>query len=412
MIHGTIIIERERPENHGSRCSLKPAHERRAGNSRPAEDRRRAHQAQPRTRGSSPGAAPIPTTGRCRRRRTWRSVAASNRTRASAPSIARQRAPRRASSPCSRRRIGATAVKPLVATSRMANYYATPILPLARDKVRHVGEPVAGVVADNRYQAEDAAALIAIDYEPLPLVVDPEQAVRAGAPLLHDEAGTNVIVSREFKRGDVEAASASAAVRVTGRFRMHRKSPVAIEPRCLSRRIRAGRDALTLHSATQVPGIIRDALSSALDMPRRPAPRHRGRRRRRLRRQGLALRRGNFRLRGGAAAATPGEMDRRPPGRPGRRQPGLRRNRRRRTGARRRRPHSRLAGRRHRRRRRLFDLSVDRGARAGAGREFSARPLSRAKLSRPGAARWRPRRRRPDPIAASAGRSRPSSWNG
>ena len=159
------------------------------------------------------------------------------------------------------------AVKPLVATSRMANYYATPIFPLARDKVRHVGEPVAGVVAENRYQAEDAAALIAIDYEPLPPVVDPEQAARAGAPLLHEEAGTNVIVSREFKRGDVEAAMASAAVRVAGRFRMHRKSPVAIEPRCYLAEYEPGRDALTLHSATQVPGIVRDALSSALDMP-------------------------------------------------------------------------------------------------------------------------------------------------
>ena len=113
----------------------------------------------------------------------------------------------------------------------MANYYATPIFPLARDKVRHVGEPVVGVVADSRYQAEDAAALIAIDYEPLPPIVDPELAARDGAPLLHEEAGTNVIVSREFKRGDVEAAFASAAVRVSGRFRMHRKSPVAIEPR-------------------------------------------------------------------------------------------------------------------------------------------------------------------------------------
>ena len=154
----------------------------------------------------------------------------------------------------------------------------------------------------NRYQAEDAAALIAIDYEPLPLVVDPEQAVRAGAPLLHEEAGTNVIVSREFKRGDVEAASASAAVRVTGRFRMHRKSPVAIEPRCYLAEYE--RDALTLHSATQIPGIVRDALSSALDMPPDRVRVIARRRRRRFRRQGLALCGGNFRLRGGAPAAT------------------------------------------------------------------------------------------------------------
>jgi carbon-monoxide dehydrogenase large subunit len=158
-------------------------------------------------------------------------------------------------------------VKPVVATSRMANYYATPIFPLARDKVRHVGEPVVGVVADSRYQAEDAAALIAIDYEPLPIVIDPEQAVRDGAPLLHDEAGTNVIVSREFKRGDPEAAFASAPVSVKGRFRMRRKSPVAIEPRACFAEYDPGRDALTLHSATQVPGIIRDALSAALDIP-------------------------------------------------------------------------------------------------------------------------------------------------
>jgi carbon-monoxide dehydrogenase large subunit len=158
-------------------------------------------------------------------------------------------------------------VKPLVATSRMANYYATPILPLARGKVRYVGEPVVGVVADSRYHAEDALELVAIDYELLPIVIDPEQAVRPGAPLLHDEAGTNVIVSREFERGDPEAAFASAPIQVKGRFRMHRKSPVAIEPRACLAEYEPGRDALTLHSATQVPGIVRDALAAALDMP-------------------------------------------------------------------------------------------------------------------------------------------------
>jgi aerobic carbon-monoxide dehydrogenase large subunit len=158
-------------------------------------------------------------------------------------------------------------VKPLVATSRMANYHATAIFPLARGKVRYVGEPVVAIVAQSRYQAEDALELVAIDYEPLPLVVDPEQAVRPGAPLLHEEAGTNVLVSREFKRGDVDAAFAAAPVRVQGRFRMHRKTPVAIEPRACLAEYDAGREALTLHSATQVPGIVRDALAAALDLP-------------------------------------------------------------------------------------------------------------------------------------------------
>ena len=158
------------------------------------------------------------------------------------------------------------AVKPIVATSRMANYYATPILPLARGKVRYVGEPVVGIVAESRYFAEDALGLIAIDYEPLPFVTDPEAAARAGAPLLHDEAGTNVLVSREFKRGEIEELLSSAPVRVQGHFRMRRKTALAIEPRaCLAEYAAAG-DALTLHSATQVPGIVRDALAMALDI--------------------------------------------------------------------------------------------------------------------------------------------------
>ena len=158
-------------------------------------------------------------------------------------------------------------VKPIVATSRMANYHATPILPLARGKVRYVGEPVVAVVAHSRYQAEDALELITIDYEPLPVIVDAEEAARSGGPLLHEEAGTNVLVSREFKRGDVDAAIAAAPVRVQGRFRMHRKTAVAMEPRACLAEYDAGRDALTLHSATQVPGIVRDALAMALDLP-------------------------------------------------------------------------------------------------------------------------------------------------
>ena len=157
-------------------------------------------------------------------------------------------------------------VKPLIAMSRMPNYYATPILPLARGKVRYVGEPIVGVVAQSRYQAEDALERIVIDYEPLPVSSDPEEAVRAGAPLLHEEAGTNVLVSREFKRGDVDEAFASAHLRVAGRFRMRRKSAVAMEPRACLAEYEPGRGTLTLYSATQIPGIIRDALVLAFDI--------------------------------------------------------------------------------------------------------------------------------------------------
>jgi carbon-monoxide dehydrogenase large subunit len=157
-------------------------------------------------------------------------------------------------------------VKPLIAVSRMANYHPTPILPLARGKVRYVGEPVVGVIAESRYQAEDALELIGIDYELLPTVIDPEQAVRSDAPLLHEDAGTNVLVAREFKRGDTDAAFASAPVRVKGRFRMHRKTPVAIEARACLAEYDATREALTLYSATQVPGIVSDAVAAALEL--------------------------------------------------------------------------------------------------------------------------------------------------
>ena len=158
------------------------------------------------------------------------------------------------------------AVKPLCATSRMKGYYATPIRTLAHDKVRYVGEAIAGVVAESRYLAEDAAERIAIEFEPLPHAADPVEAARPDAPLLHEEAETNVLVAREFKRGDVDAALAAAAVRVKARFRMRRRTPLALEPRACLAEYDRSRDAITLYSTTQVPGIIRDALAEALDL--------------------------------------------------------------------------------------------------------------------------------------------------
>lgn len=158
-------------------------------------------------------------------------------------------------------------VNAIFATSRMKNYHATAITALARDKVRYVGEPVVAVVAESRYIAEDALELINIEFDPLPVVIDPEEAAKPSAPLLHEEAGTNILCAREFKTGDVDQAIAGAAVRVSGRFRFRRKSPLAMENRTYLAEYEAGRDELTLHSSTQVPGIVRDALSEALDIP-------------------------------------------------------------------------------------------------------------------------------------------------
>jgi aerobic carbon-monoxide dehydrogenase large subunit len=157
--------------------------------------------------------------------------------------------------------------RPVHATSRMRNYHATALWPLARERVRYVGEPVVAVLAESRYLAEDALAEIEVAYAPRPAAVDPEAALDPSAPLLHPEAGTNVLVERQFQRDDVDAALAASALVVGGRFRMRRKSPLAIENRCYMAEYDRGRRLLTLYSSTQVPGIVRDALAQALGLP-------------------------------------------------------------------------------------------------------------------------------------------------
>jgi len=156
--------------------------------------------------------------------------------------------------------------RPGLATSKMRGYTPTPLYPLAQGKVRYVGEPIVAVVAENRYVAEDALDLLQIDLEPLPGVCDPEAALAPDAPRLHEDAASNVIVERRFERGEVDATFSAAAVCVEGRFRFHRKSPLAMENRSYLAEFDAGQRQLTLHSSTQVPGIIRDALVEILGL--------------------------------------------------------------------------------------------------------------------------------------------------
>ncbi|MBT6977249.1 MAG: xanthine dehydrogenase family protein [Rhodospirillaceae bacterium] len=156
---------------------------------------------------------------------------------------------------------------PIRATSRMADYHATELPVLAGSKARFVGEPVVAVAAESRYLAEDAAEKIYISYEELGAVVDPVAAAEPDAPVLHDDVGSNVILTRTFMRGDVDEAMASAPIRVGDSFRMHRKTPTTMENRGYLADYDQGRRALTLHSTSQVPGIVRDALVEMLDIP-------------------------------------------------------------------------------------------------------------------------------------------------
>jgi aerobic carbon-monoxide dehydrogenase large subunit len=157
--------------------------------------------------------------------------------------------------------------KPVRAASKTPNVKTTSYPTLALGKVRHVGEAVAMVAAESRYVAEDAVERIVVEYEPLPVVRDVESALDPASPVLHDEAQTNLLVSREFVRGDVDAALAGAAVVVRERFRFHRHTPVCMENRgCLGEYATAS-GALTLRSSAQCPGLVRDVLADLLDIP-------------------------------------------------------------------------------------------------------------------------------------------------
>ena len=122
-------------------------------------------------------------------------------------------------------------------------------------------------MAESRYVAEDALALIDIDYDPLTVLVDPEEALKSGAPKLHDDLESNILAEREFARGEVDDAFESAAATAGGRFHFTRTTPVTIEARAAVAEYDKGARSLTLHCTTQIPGIVRDKLSEIFDLP-------------------------------------------------------------------------------------------------------------------------------------------------
>jgi len=161
----------------------------------------------------------------------------------------------------------ASLVKPVRAGSKTRDYKETSIPPLAVDKVRYVGEAVAVVVAESRYLAEDALEQISVDYDPLPVVADAEEASRFNTTLVHEEVGSNVLLSRQFAQGEVDTAIETAAVRVRERFRFHRHAAVCMENRGCVAEYQTSTGFLTLRSATQCPGLLRDVLADLLDLP-------------------------------------------------------------------------------------------------------------------------------------------------
>jgi carbon-monoxide dehydrogenase large subunit len=134
--------------------------------------------------------------------------------------------------------------------------------PLARGKVCHVGDPVAVVIADDKYTVVDAAEDVVVEYDPLPVVTDPEKALEDGAPIIHEQFGTNESYQWSLGGGDLEAGFAEADRIVERRIVNHRTAGAAIEPRSMVAEWRG--DALTLTTTTQIPFIVRSQLAGQL----------------------------------------------------------------------------------------------------------------------------------------------------
>ena len=139
---------------------------------------------------------------------------------------------------------------------------------LARDKVRFEGEPLALVVAEDRYLAEDALELVEAEFDALDPIVDAEAALKPDAPLLYDDWGDNVALRFRVANGDVERAFAAAEVVVRERIHHHRFTGTPLEPRGVLAEYEAGANTLTLWDSTQIPHVVSALLEDSFLEPK------------------------------------------------------------------------------------------------------------------------------------------------
>ena len=139
--------------------------------------------------------------------------------------------------------------------------------PLSLDRVRYVGEPVAAVIGLSPEAAMDAAALVEVDWEPLPAVADPFAAMADGAPQLFDDAPKNIEHSTTIKAGDPDAAFASAHRVVKQRMNSQRLSGIPMETRAVLAAPDFASGGLTVWATHQAPHVLRGGLADALRMP-------------------------------------------------------------------------------------------------------------------------------------------------
>lgn len=157
--------------------------------------------------------------------------------------------------------------KPMHTIIDFPGYRGTPRPILAENQVRFVGEQVAVIVAEDPYIAQDAIDLVQVEYAPLEAAVSLEQTLEPGAPLVHDEVPANVMFESSFSsEGFEERFSADGRI-VRERFRKSRVAGVPLEPRgCLALPDHVA-DSLVFYTSTQIPHLVRTALSELLGLP-------------------------------------------------------------------------------------------------------------------------------------------------
>jgi carbon-monoxide dehydrogenase large subunit len=139
-------------------------------------------------------------------------------------------------------------------------------VPLAKGKVRHVGEPIAVVVAESRYLAEDAAEKVVVMIDPLPAVVDIEKALSSDAALIHDELDQNLNAHAIQRKGDYETARQQAHKVIKRRFLYDRGTAAAMENRGIVASWDAKSEQLLMYDTTQAPIAIRNGIAAMLGL--------------------------------------------------------------------------------------------------------------------------------------------------
>ena len=161
------------------------------------------------------------------------------------------------------------ALKPIVAVTKIEGFKYSEHPALAAERVRFAGEPVAMAIGATRAEAEDVADAVAVDIEELPAVVDMLEALKPGAPRVHEAWGDNEFVQRLNEYGDLEAARRNAAVTVTREYRMNRQSALPLEGRAILAAWDHRLEELALYTGSQSPHQTRVGLAQVLGIEER-----------------------------------------------------------------------------------------------------------------------------------------------